>query len=267
MQDISLNKDAVVKMLNKVPEVTIFFWIIKVLATTVGETAADYLSETLGLGTLKTTYFTGALLAITLIFQLCARKYIPGIYWLTVVIISVFGTLISDYFVDVRGVSLWVTTSIFTIGMVAVFSIWYAQEKTLSIHSIDTRKREAFYWLAILFTFALGTSAGDLIAEKLNLGYGKSIFLFAGLIAIVSFTHFILKLLNGVLTFWIAYVLTRPLGASIGDFMSQPKSNGGLGLGTTETSFIFLGAILIIVVFLSITKVDEISSVDAASTI
>ena len=244
-------------MLNKVPEVTLYFWVIKVLCTTVGETAADFLNDNLGLGLTRTTLVTAAFLIVALAFQFRYRRYIPGIYWLAVVLISVVGTLITDNLTDNFGVSLVTTTVVFSILLAAVFAAWYASERTLSIHTIVTTRREAFYWLTVLFTFALGTAAGDLSAERLAVGYGKSGLLFGGLIAVVYFLH--LKLgLNAILAFWIAYILTRPLGASIGDYLSQPRADGGLGLGTTATSAIFLLTILALVVYLSVTKVDLI---------
>ena len=160
--------DTAATMLNKVPEITIYFWVIKVLCTTVGETAADFLSANLGLGLTNTTFIMGGLLLITLFFQFRFRKYVPGIYWLAVVLLSIVGTQITDNLVDNFGVTLVTTTTIFTIVLAAIFVAWYASEKTLSIHTIYTTRRETFYWLAILFTFALGTAAGDLIAERLD---------------------------------------------------------------------------------------------------
>jgi uncharacterized membrane-anchored protein len=245
-------------MLNKVPEVTLYFWIIKILCTTVGETAADLLNENLGLGLTNTTYIMAAALIAVLVFQFRSRKYVPGIYWLAVVLISVVGTLFSDNLVDNLGVQLQTTTIAFAAILACVFGAWYWCERTLSVHTIVTTRREAFYWLAILFTFALGTSAGDLVAEKLELGYLPSVGIFAGAIALVTLAHFRFKL-NAILAFWIAYVLTRPLGASIGDYLSQPTSETGLGLGTILTSVIFLTAILALVVYLTITKRDLIA--------
>ncbi len=246
-------------MLNKVPEVTLYFWVIKILCTTVGETAADYLNETLGFGLNNTSILMTALLLVALGFQFRARKYVPGIYWLSVVLISVVGTLLSDKLADDMGVPLQSTTIAFAILLAITFAAWFASERTLSIHSIVTRRRETFYWLAILFTFALGTSAGDLFDEKLGVGYWPTVGIVAALIALITFTHLVLKL-DAVLAFWIAYILTRPLGASIGDGMSQPRKLGGLGLGTTGTSVIFLVVILALVVFLSVTKVDRIEN-------
>ncbi len=242
--------------LNKVPEVTLYFWIIKVLCTTVGETAADYLNENLGLGLTNTTYLTGALLVVALFFQFRKTRYVPGVYWTAVVLISVVGTLITDNLTDNMGVALQTTTVVFAVLLGASFALWYASERTLSIHTIVTVRREAFYWLAILFTFALGTAAGDLTAEKLDVGYWRSALLFAALIGAVTIAHKAFGV-NAVLSFWIAYVLTRPLGASIGDYLSQPTSDGGLGLGPNGTSFVFLAAILALVIYLTVTRKDQ----------
>jgi uncharacterized membrane-anchored protein len=244
-------------MLNKVPQITIFFWIIKIMATTVGETAADLLNFNLNWGLTNTTLVMCVLLIITLFLQFKSRKYVPWIYWLAVVMISVVGTLVTDNLVDNFGVSLELTTTIFSIALLATFITWYASEKTLSVHSIYTSKREAFYWLTILFTFALGTAAGDLVAEGLNLGYWVSALIFATLIGAVTIAHYRFKL-NSVLAFWIAYVLTRPLGASLGDFLSQPRDEGGLALGTVGTSVIFLATILGLIIYLTKTRRDEI---------
>jgi uncharacterized membrane-anchored protein len=256
------------QMLNKVPEVTLYFWIIKILCTTIGETAADYLNETLHFGLNGTSIVMGALLAIVLFFQFRSKKYIPSVYWVSVVLISVVGTLITDNLTDNLGISLTTTTAVFSVLLLATFAAWFVSEKTLSVHSIHTTRREAFYWLTILFTFALGTAAGDLVAEKFGLGYLTSLGIFAGLIAVVTIAHYAVKYsleaghrhqsTNAVLAFWLAYILTRPLGASIGDFLSQARADGGLGLGTTATSGIFLAAILGLVVFLSVTKKDVI---------
>jgi uncharacterized membrane-anchored protein len=250
------------KMLNKVPEVTLFFWIIKILCTTVGETAADYLNDNLGFGLTNTTLFTGALLAVLLLCQFRTRKYVPGVYWSVVVVISVFGTLITDNMTDRFNVPLLLSTPVFAAILAVVFATWYRSEHTLSIHTIVTSRRETFYWLAILFTFALGTAAGDLVAEQFTLGYAISIAIFGAIIAAIAFGHYVLKL-NPVLTFWLAYIMTRPLGASIGDWLSQnSKDYGGLGLGTTGTSYIFLGAILALVSYLTITRRDQSAPVD-----
>jgi uncharacterized membrane-anchored protein len=242
-------------MLNKVPEVTLYFWVIKVLCTTVGETASDYLSDNVGLGLTKTTFITAALLLVTLFFQFRLRRYVAGVYWAGIVLISVVGTQITDNLTDNHGVPLTTTTTIFGIVLAVVFAIWFASERTLSIHTIYTTRREGFYWLAVLFTFALGTAAGDLTAERLNVGYFWSLVLFAAAIALVAALHYGVSL-NAVAAFWIAYILTRPLGASTGDLLSQSRHDGGLGIGTTVTSFAFLAAILVVVAFLAVTKRD-----------
>jgi uncharacterized membrane-anchored protein len=245
------------RLMSKVPEVTAYFWIIKVLATTVGETAADFLNSNLGLGLTNTTYVMSALLAAVLVAQFRARGYIPWLYWLAVVLISVVGTLITDNLTDNLGVSLVATTVVFAVVLAATFAAWYASERTLSIHSILTMRREAFYWLAVLFTFALGTAAGDLTAERLSVGYWQSAVLFGAIIAVIALAHYRLGL-DAVLAFWLAYILTRPLGASLGDFLSQPRADGGLGLGTTVTSVLFLAAIASVVAYVTVTRRDQI---------
>lgn len=243
-------------MLNKVPEITLWFWLIKVMCTTVGETAADYLNVNLNFGLTGTSVVTGVLLTIALFFQFRTRKYVPIAYWLTVMLVSVFGTLVTDNLTDRVGVPLEASTVAFSVLLAAAFLAWFYYEKTLSIHSIFTVRREAFYWLSILFTFALGTAAGDLMAEGLGLGYATTGLIIASLIAVFA-VGWKLKL-NHVLSFWIIYILTRPLGASIGDYLSQPPKYGGLGLGATATSFIFVGGILVIVTYLSLTQKDVI---------
>ena len=171
-------------MLNKVPEITIYFWIIKILCTTVGETAADYLNGTLHFGLTGTSLVMGALLIVVMFFQFKAKRYIPSIYWLAVVLISIVGTLITDNLTDKLGIPLETTTIVFSVALLLTFVVWYVVEKTISVHSIVTTRREAFYWLASLFTFALGTAAGDLTAEKFGLGYLNSLYIFAGLITV-----------------------------------------------------------------------------------
>ena len=251
------------QMLNKVPEVTLYFWVIKVLCTTVGETASDYLSDNVGLGLTKTTYITAALLLVTLFFQFRLRRYVAGVYWTGIVLISVVGTQITDNLHDNHGVALTVETPLFG-GLLAIaFLTWWLSERTLSIHTIYSTRRETFYWLVVLFTFALGTAAGDLIAERYSLGYTWALLLFVGAIALVAALHYRLQL-NAVLSFWLAYILTRPLGASTGDLLASPRKDGGLGLGTTVTSFVFLGAIVVVVTFLTITRRD-VTEIEAES--
>ena len=250
------------QMLNKVPEVTLWFWVIKIMATTVGETAADYLATNLNLGLTNTTYIMSAFLIAVLAFQFRARLYRPSIYWLAVVLLSVVGTLITDNLVDNFKVTLVTTTVIFSVALAASFAVWFASERSLSIHTITTTKREAFYWTTILFTFALGTASGDLVAEHLNLGYWKSALMFGAIIGVITFAWKYLRF-NAIAAFWLAYILTRPLGAAIGDYLSRAKVDGGLALGTTVTSMIFLASILAVVVFLTITKKDQTLTVPA----
>ena len=259
-RDTTAARSTTAKMLNKVPEITIFFWIIKVLATTVGETAADFLNDNLGLGLTGTTLVATAALAGVLVVQFRSRRYVPWVYWLAVVLLSIVGTLITDNLVDNLGVTLPVSTAVFAVALAATFLVWHNSEKTLSIHTIVTTKREAFYWFAILFTFALGTAAGDLIAERFNLGYWKSALLFGAAIGVAALAHY-RWILPAVPAFWIVYILTRPLGASIGDYLSQDRDAGGLGLGTTGTSMIFLVAILAVVVYLTVTRKDQPAAV------
>ncbi|BAN34708.1 hypothetical protein SCD_n00867 [Sulfuricella denitrificans skB26] len=250
-----LARDDAIQMLNKVPEVTLYFWIIKIMATTVGETGADFLNFDLNFGLTGTSVFMAGLLVVFLFMQLRSRKYVPWLYWVNVVLISILGTLITDNLVDNFGVALEMTTAGFGLALLVTFALWYASERTLSIHSIFTTRRELFYWVAILFTFALGTAAGDLVAESMKLGYANSALMFGTMIVAVTIAYYGFKA-NAVLAFWIAYILTRPLGASCGDWLSQPIANGGLGLGTVTTSLIFLLTILGLVVFLSVTRKD-----------
>jgi len=216
----------------------------------------------LGWGLTGTSIAMGICLVAVLFFQFRAKKYIPGIYWLAVVLISILGTLITDILTDSLGVPLEVSTIVFTIALALTFAAWFAMERTLSIHSILTRRRESFYWLAILFTFALGTGAGDLMAESLGLGYLVTGIIVCAVIAAITIAW---RLgLDAVLAFWIAYILTRPLGASLGDYLSQTQANGGLGFGASITSVIFLVAILVVVIYLTYTHRDYIPNTTIA---
>ena len=231
--------------LNKVPEVTLSFWIIKIMSTTVGETGADFLAVNAGFGQGLTRTVMAALLAIALLTQLRTRRYTPWIYWLTVVLVSVVGTQITDLLTDGLGVSLYISTSVFAVALAAIFFVWYRVERTLSIHDIVTRSRELFYWSAILCTFALGTAAGDLATEALGLDFTWGAVAFGALIGI---TYAAWRMGgNAVLTFWIGYILTRPFGAALGDLLTQAKTYGGLGMGAMWTSALFLSVIVMLV--------------------
>ncbi len=234
-------------MRNKVPDVTAAFWTIKILSTTVGETGADYLAVHVGLGAPLTIAITLSLLAAALAVQLKKAMYVPWIYWLTVVLISVVGTQLTDVLTDMLGVSLYVSTIVFALLLGVIFWIWYTNERTLSIHSIVTRTRERFYWLAILVTFALGTAAGDLATEALGLGFSVGVVVFGCLLLAMGIAARLGA--NRVLIFWLAYILTRPFGASLGDLLSQATEYGGLGMGTVVTSIAFL-CVIVILVFL-----------------
>ena len=235
------------RLLNKVPEVTLAFWIIKVLSTTVGETGADFLAVNAGLGQGATRGIMGALLAFALFIQLRTRRYTPWTYWLCVVLVSVVGTQITDALTDGLGVSLFISTPIFAILLAALFAIWYWIERSLSIGEIVTRRRELFYWAAVLCTFALGTASGDLATEALGLGFKWGAVAFGALIAVTCIAW--RAGANAVLTFWIAYILTRPFGAALGDLLTQAKTYGGFGMGAMWTSVLFLAVIVILVAY------------------
>lgn len=232
-------------ILNKVPEVALSFWGIKILSTTVGETGADYLAVNAGLGQGITSAIMAILLIIALAKQLSSRSYTPWIYWLTVVLVSIVGTQITDLLTDKLGVSLYASTGVFSAVLTVIFSVWYYIERSLSIHHIVSKRRELFYWSAILCTFALGTAAGDLATEALALGFTFGAVLFG---AFIIATFFAWKMgCNSVLTFWIGYILTRPLGAAFGDLLTQSKVYGGLGMGAMWTSVLFLSVIILLV--------------------
>ena len=233
---------------SKVPAITLSFWTIKILSTTVGETGADWLAVHAGLGAGLTTMLMSALLVAALIMQLTRRSYVPWVYWLTVVLLSVVGTQITDLLTDKLGVALPVSTALFLVSLAALFAVWYWRERTLAIDTIMSRRRELFYWSAILLTFALGTAAGDLATEALGMGFRNGVLIFAAAIAAIALAWRLGA--NAVLAFWLAYILTRPLGASLGDLLSQSRDYGGLGLGTVATSAAFLVVIASLVTML-----------------
>jgi uncharacterized membrane-anchored protein len=243
-------------LLSKVPEVTVWFWVIKILCTTVGESFADWINMTLGVGLIPTALIFTVVLAAVLGWQLSLNRYVPFVYWLTVVVLSVTGTLYTDILTDDLGVPLALSTTVFAAILAVVFGVWFARERTLSIHSIVTRPRELFYWLAVLVTFALGTAAGDWILELTGWGPGTSVLLPAGLIVAIMIGWRLGA--NAVLSFWLAYILTRPLGANLGDWLGFPQDQRGLGLGVALTSAIFLTAILATVLYLTRTRADVI---------
>jgi uncharacterized membrane-anchored protein len=257
-------------MLNKVPEVTLWFWVIKILCTTVGESFADYINETLGFGLTNTMLLFTGIFVVVLTVQMRAKRYLPFPYWLTVVVVSVAGTLYTDMGTDQIGIPLWVSSTVFAVLLAIVFGIWWLRERTLSIHSINTTPRESFYWLTVLVTFALGTATGDWTLELTNWAPAQSVLLPLGLI--ISIAALWKWGANPVLSFWLAYILTRPLGANIGDWLASPKVTAnpgdpvGLGLGTLWTSLIFLGAILATVIYLTVSRSDVVETYEAIHT-
>ncbi|MEU9481370.1 hypothetical protein [Streptomyces sp. NPDC048191] len=246
-------------MLNKVPEVTVWFWVIKILCTTVGESFADWINMKLGVGLVNTAWIFTAVFVVVLAVQLRLKRYVPFPYWLTVVVVSVTGTLYTDILTDQLNVPLWISSAVFSVLLAVVFGVWWLRERTLSIHSVTTLPRESFYWLAVLVTFALGTATGDWTLELTGWSPGVSVLLPLGLIAAITLLWKFGA--NPVLSFWLAYILTRPLGANIGDWLASPKvaqpgEPTGLDLGTFTTSLIFLGLILATVVYLTVTRSD-----------
>ncbi|MGF0238917.1 hypothetical protein ACQR3P_08475 [Rhodococcus sp. IEGM1300] len=231
--------------LNKVPQVTLSFWVIKILSTTVGETGADFLAVDAGFGAGWTSIGMALLLACALFFQLRKTACSPSIYWLNVVLVSIVGTQITDIMTDMLDISLYVSTAVFSVLLSINFLLWYRVERNLSIREIDTPRRELFYWSTVLCTFALGTAAGDLATEALGLGFTVGAIIFGVLIAATLLAWRLGA--NVVLTFWIAYILTRPFGASLGDLLTQAKTYGGLGMGAAWTSAIFLIVIVLLV--------------------
>jgi len=246
-------------MLVKVPAVTAFFWIIKVLSTTVGETFADYLNGTVGLGLGNTAWVMTGVLAVILVIQFATRKYIPVIYWLAIVAISTVGTLITDNLHDGLGWQNWQSAIVFGVLLIVTFYVWWRQERTLSIKSINTFRRELFYWIAILATFSLGTAAGDILLDDLGVPLVFGTLIYAVAIALVA-VAWRLKFIGTILAFWLVYILTRPLGASLGDLLSLPAKETGLGFGPTNTTLVFLGLIAALVAYLSISKRDVLKA-------
>jgi uncharacterized membrane-anchored protein len=238
---------------KKVPEITVLFWIIKLLTTGMGETTSDYLAHQLD--PMLAVAIGGIGLAVALILQFLVRRYVAWIYWLAVVMVAIFGTMAADVLHVGLGIPYLVSTTLFSVTLAIIFVAWYLSEKTLSIHSISTRRREMFYWATVMATFALGTAAGDMTATTLNLGYFSSGILFAALIAVPALGYWLFGL-NEIVAFWFAYIVTRPLGASFADWMGRPSNLGGLGLGTGQISLGLAILIICFVGYLTITRLD-----------
>ncbi len=249
----SLTERATVRGMLRVPEITIYFWIVKGLSTAMGESTSDYLVKRLDPVPAVLLGFVG--FAVALALQLRMRRYVAWTYWFAVVMVGVFGTMCADVLHVGFGIPYAASTLLCLVGLAAVFGLWQATEKTLSIHTIDTDRRELFYWAAVVLTFALGTGLGDLTAVTFNLGYFSSIILFAVLLAIPALGYWRLHW-NPVLSFWLAYVMTRPLGASVADWLGKPQSAGGLGWGSGWVALALTAMIVVLVAYLARTKRD-----------
>ncbi len=241
------------QVMRKVPEVTIYFWIIKLLSTAMGEATSDYLVFHIDRYVAVALAFIG--LVVALVLQLWARRYVPWVYWLAVVMVAVFGTMAADVLHIVLGIPYLFSTIFFMLVLAAIFIVWYASEKTLSIHSISTRRRELFYWATVMATFALGTALGDLTASPpIGLGYLSSGVLFAILFALPGLAYWLFRI-NAIFAFWFAYIMTRPLGASFADYFGKPIF-GGLGLGDAPVALVLTILIIIFVGYLTVTRAD-----------
>ncbi len=238
--------------MRKVPEVTAYFWIIKLLTTAMGESTSDYLVY--HINPYIAVILGGIGLVVALVLQFFVRRYIAWIYWLAVVMVAIFGTMTADVVHLVLGVPYLISTVFFLLALSLIFAVWYLSEKTLSIHSISTPRREIFYWATVMATFALGTAAGDMTAATLSLGYLYSGVLFAVLFVVPALAYFLFGL-NGIVAFWFAYIVTRPLGASFADWFGKPYL-GGLGLGDTEVSLVLTILIIGFVGYLTVTRKD-----------
>jgi len=241
------------RILMKVPEITVYFWILKLLTTAVGEATSDFLVYSInpyiavGIGAVG--------FGVSLILQFAVKRYVAWVYWLMVVMVSIFGTMTADVVHIILGVPYYLSTIFFVISLVLIFTFWYRIEKTLSIHSISTRRREMFYWTTVLSTFALGTASGDMTAMTLHLGYFASGMMFAVLFAIPGICYWLCGL-NEIFVFWFAYIMTRPLGASFADWFGKSHSVGGLGFGSGLVSVVLTAFIVIFVGYLTITRKD-----------
>lgn len=239
-------------MLRKVPEITVYFWIIKLLTTAMGESTSDYLVY--HINPYVAVALGGIGLVVALVLQFFVRRYVAWIYWLAVVMVAIFGTMAADVMHIVLGVPYLISTVFFSIVLAVIFVVWYISEKTLSIHSIYTRRRELFYWAAVMATFALGTAAGDMTAATLGLGYFASGVLFAVLFALPALAYALFGL-NEIVAFWFAYIVTRPLGASFADWFGKPTL-GGIGLGDGIVSLVLAILIIGFVGYLTVTRKD-----------
>ncbi len=249
----TLNKKRIMntELLNRVARLGLLFWVIKIFSTTVGETAADYVSVNLNLGLTLTTILMGVITILVTIWNFKQKKYFPPSYWTLIVMMSIEGTLITDILVEKFNVSLLTLDIIFGIAMALVFYFWYKKEQTLSIHSINNNTRERFYWIIVLTTFALGTGVGDTVSEYLQVGYLYSLIIFGSVFILAGVLYFF-KIIDDVLAFWIAFIVTRPIGASLGDLFIQDPKDGGLGISVAIINIIFFTIIIAAVSYLTI---------------
>ena len=254
------------RLLSMVPQITLLFWIIKIITTGMGESASDWLlnqGEGLpGLGLPGALIIDIGLFIVAFVLQFTVRRYIPAVYWLTVVAVAVVGTVVADVMHFFIGVPLWATTTLYAVVIAVNFALWHRSEGTLSIHSIHTRRRQVYYWVAVFFTFALGTALGDLSASVPNLGFFGSIFVFLVLILVPAVLHLRFRV-NAVFTFWFAYILTRPLGASIADWLAVPPAEGGLGLGAGPVTWVATALIVVLVAYVSLRRGGDPAAGDA----
>jgi uncharacterized membrane-anchored protein len=237
--------------LRRVPEITTFFWIIKLFTTALGESTSDYMVQRFNPYLAVTVGFLGFVIAMFIQFR--AQRYIPWAYWLAVTMVAIFGTMAADVLHVGLGIPYIVSAVFFTVVLAAVFTIWYRTERTLSVHSIDTSRREVFYWMTVLATFALGTALGDLAAYTFGLGFFSAAILFAVIFAVPAIAWWKFKL-NPIIAFWAAYIMTRPLGASFADWTGKAPVSGGLGLGQLPVSVVLTLAIISLVTYISIYR-------------
>lgn len=244
MSDIfTKEKDMAEKLVNRVADLTLLFWVIKILSTTVGETAADFVNADIGLGLIDTTLLMGVITIAAVVWNFRQHRYYVPSYWSLIVMMSIEGTPITDLLVDGLDVSLLTLDAVFSMVMVTLFFVWYRQEGTLSIHKINNRPREIYYWLIVLIAFAVGTAYGDSMSEYMAVGYQNALVLF-GLIFVVAGVLYRAKMISGTTAFWLAFIVTRPIGASLGDLLIQTPSDGGLGMGVGMVNVAFFAVIL-----------------------
>jgi uncharacterized membrane-anchored protein len=237
----------------KVPQITAYFWIIKVLTTAQGESTSDYLVHRIN--PYLAVIVSGAVLVVSLVLQLSVRRYMAWAYWFAVVMVAVFGTMVADVLHIVLGIPYAVSSGFFAAALTVIFILWYRTERTLSIHSICTLRREMFYWATVLATFALGTAVGDMTATTLRLGYLASAIMFTAVIAVPAVAYRWLGM-NSILAFWFAYVITRPLGASYADWMGVSHGRGGLDYGRGPVAVGLTVVIVVLVGYMAASRKD-----------